>query len=66
MCLNRFEYVCAVILCTICATNGVSLDNTKTPLSVSNPISGAPPEKDGKDLRRDESRYNEPAPEYYK
>lgn len=66
----------ALIICTICTytTHGLSLDNThKSPLSVSNPISGdatAPPPSSlsaVKDLRRDETRYNnEPLPEFYK
>lgn len=57
------KYVCAVVLCSICVS-AISLDNSKPPLSVSNPISG-PPEKP-KDLKREESRFSDPAPEYYK
>lgn len=60
---RRFEVVGAVILCAICV-NAISLDNAKQTLSVDNPISGTPEQR--KDMKRDDSRFSEPAPEYYK
>lgn len=63
MYLNRIEVVGAVILCAICV-NAISLDNTKQTLSVDNPISGTPEQR--KDSKRDDARFSDPAPEYYK
>lgn len=45
-------------------SNGNTLDTTKTALNVDNPISG--PTGENKDLKKVETRFNDPPPEYYK
>lgn len=63
MYLKRFEFVCAAILCGFCV-NAISLDNSKQTLSVDNPISGTPEQR--KDLKRDDSNFRDPPPEFYR
>lgn len=77
--MNKLDIYFILVMCFINVTCGITLDPVKTSLSVENPISGSGQNNDpnninnnlniinrNEDLRKGETRYDDPPPEYYK
>lgn len=74
--MKEFDAYFILIVCLVSVSRGITLDPVKTSLNVENPISGQNSDQNtnnnlnqingNEDMRKGETRYNDPPPEYYK
>lgn len=75
--MKAFDAYFILIVCLVSVSSGITLDPVKTSLSVENPISGQNGDPNNnnnvlnninriEDMRKGETRFDDPPPEYYK